>query len=502
MRPVRSRSAAIWIWAALTALVGAVTVWVLAHGYLNDAALFRWAQISTTLSAPELRLENLGLLYPHVPIYLLAPFYFLPGLASPFAPYIASTVIGATLLAVWFHHLRQRRYSTGAAALMVLLVAVHPLFLWVTTSGTEKALSLLTFYLLCVACVRLLRIGDVRSIIMLGGLLALYFFVDERTIFLFLALLPMLVFLAPLRMLHTSLASAYLLISLPIVVSVLAWIYLNWLFHGDPWLFLTSAESAFVGVSREVEHVRWLRVYGGDFFRPLGAATVLALITLPVLGWALWQLRTRRRVLLGISVLSLHPILATALASKTFFLEHAFEMLFLMIAGSMAALLMLPKVWARRPTVPVLWLFAAVVGGWITFGASPDDELRLWRTAISGDSQNEAYAADARVGQWLAENRSTTLIDSRSAYRVVVAYGEPQGLLLPFMPEFKLAERLGQIQAEQVVVIDPAHQLALRDRITQAFPTLYEGGQSGYTLALDDPPWRVYKRNDAPRVAR
>ena len=70
----------------------------------------------------------------------------------------------------------------------------------------------------------------------------------------------------------------------------------------------------------------------------------------------------------------------------------------------------------------------------------------------------------------------------------------PSALLLPFMPEFKVAERLGMITADQVLVIDPRHRSARRDRITQRFANLYDEGQPGYELAFDDPPWRVYRR--------
>lgn len=482
------------IWLSLSIAIGSTAAWVLAHGYLNENALFRWAQISSVLDAPEFRLENLGLLYPHVPLYLLIPFYFLPGLATPFAPYLASSLIGALLLMLWHYHLRLRRCPPATALLLVLLVAVHPMFLWAATSGTEKALSLLVFYLMCSACVRLLRIGDVRSIILLGCILALYFFIDERTVFLFLALLPLLPFLTPMRMLQTSMASAYVLISLPIVIAVLAWIYLNWLFHGNPWLFLTSFESSFAGASRTVQDIAWLRQFGGEFFFAFGWITILAAIALPVLAWTLWHLRSRPRLLLGMGILASHPILAAAIATKAYFLDHPINLIFLMLAACMASLLLLPKAWTKRGMVPVGWFFATALGGWIAFSLAPNDEMRQWRDALGGTPQGNAYAADARTGQWLAANRRITLIDSRAAYRVVAARGDSHGLWLPFMLEFRLAERSGDIHADQVVVIDPRHRLAPRDRITQRFPHLYEKGQIGYELALDDPPWRVYRR--------
>lgn len=489
------------VWLGLTVVLSAAAAWVLAHGYLNEGALIRWTKISTVLGADESRLENLGLLYPHLPIYLLAPMYFVPGLATPFAPYLLSAVIGATLLTLWYAHLRQRHCGRSTAMLLVVLVALHPMFLWAATNGSERSLSLLAFYLMCLAGMRLLRVGDVRAVMMLGLVLALYFFVDERTSFLFLALLPLLPFLAPPRMLRESTLSTYVLISLPIAVAALAWAYLNWLFNADPWHFVTSGESAFVGASRAVAGSDWLRQVGGRLLPALGWAAALAALALPVLGWTLWHLRGRRRMWLGIGILALHPVLATALATVPYVLGQPLDILFLMLGAAMVAVLLLPKAWAQQGGALVFWFALSAAGGWAVFTLAPGEDLGHWRAAVSGQTQHDAHAADIRVGQWLAVHRQPTWIDSRAAFRVVAARGDAVGLWLPFMPAFKVAERLGAVEVDQVVVVDPRHPRAARDRITQRFPTLFDNGQPGYELALSDPPWRVYRRSGSQVAA-
>ncbi|MBA4742576.1 MAG: hypothetical protein H2060_07705 [Azoarcus sp.] len=486
----------IWIWVALSTLIGTATVWILDHGYASEQALFRWSQITMALDASELHLESIGLVYPHAPLYLLAPFYYLPGLATPFAPYLASVLTGGALLTLWYHHLRLRSFPLFTATAMVLLVAMHPVFLWAATGGTEKTLSLLVFYLMCVACVRLLRVGDVRSIIMLGAVLALYFFVDERTAFLFMALLPMLPFLAPMRMLRASMLSTFLLISLPSVIAVLSWVYLNWLFHGDPLHFLTSPESAFIGARQSIHETPWLKAYGGEFFEALGATTLMALLTIPAFGWVLYRLRARRRMLVGMIILGLHPVLAAALATKSYFVEHPLDFVFLALAAFMSAMLLIPKAWSRKPLAPICWLLVSWFGGWMALDVMPTRDMSSWRNAASGIEQRISGQAESRVGRWLDRNRLTTLIDNRSGYQVIAARGDSDDLWLPFMHEFKLAERMRLAGAEQVVVIDPSHPRATRDRITSRYPSLYGGGQPGYALVLDEPPWRVYRRTD------
>ncbi len=71
------------------------------------------------LDASEVHLEYIGLMHPHVPIYLLAPFYYLPGLATPAAPYLLSVLCGGLLLAIWNYHLRLKRYGARSRALLL-----------------------------------------------------------------------------------------------------------------------------------------------------------------------------------------------------------------------------------------------------------------------------------------------------------------------------------------------------------------------------------------------
>lgn len=500
---LRSRTTLHAIWTGVGAILclGTVAAWILAHGYANDEAVFRWAQISAILDVSEFRLTSLGLLYPHLPIYLLIPFYYLPGLASVFAPYQASVLVAGTLLALWYHHLRSAGFTRTIAATLVALIAVHPVFLWATTNGTEKSLSLLVFYLMGIACMRLLKIGDLRSIIMLGGVFALYFFVDERAVFVYIALMPLIPFLAPMRMLQASVLSTFILISLPLVIAILSWVYLNWLLHGDPLYFLYSPESTFTGASQAAHESAWLRSHGGSFGGATAASLFLLICTLPAFGWVLWQLRKRQHQLIGTAILGLHPVLAAGIATSYYFVEHPLDFVFLTIAVFMSAIIFLPITRGRPMWAPVVWLLVSWLGGWIALSTLPTAEMQQWRSAFTGTTVNASHPADQRVGQWLAHHRATTLIDNRSGYRVIAARGDADGLWLSFMREFKLAERQYPPVAEQIVVLNPRHPSAARDRITARLSDLYDHGHPNYVLALDDSPWRVYRRADLPPTA-
>ena len=172
-------------------LLGTCTIWLMSNNYVNEYSLSRWSKVLAILSAPQIRLEHFGLVYPHFPIYVLMPFYYLPQMDTGAAPYLASTLIGVGLLMLWNAHLRAKRYSPASRFVLIVLVAFHPCFLWAVTSNTQHALSLVMFYLLYLSVARLVKEQDVRSFLMLGLVLAIYFFVDDRTFYMFIALLPL-----------------------------------------------------------------------------------------------------------------------------------------------------------------------------------------------------------------------------------------------------------------------------------------------------------------------
>ena len=499
MTPRTSRSAMLLLFVLCSIVLAAVSVWVLQHNYLNNNAMLRWSQVLTTLSAPTLRVEDFGLVYPAIPVYLLSVFFVVPGLNSPLAPYLLSVLIGSALLVLWFIHLRREKgYSNRFTLLLVLLVGSHPFFLWSVTTGTEKALSLFMFYLLCLSFVRLAHLQDVRAFIMLGWVLAVYFLIDQRTLFLFLALLPLLPLLAPPAMLRESARSVYLMFALPLVIFVCSWAYVNWVFRGTPWLFITAPDSGFLGSRLLVDQTPWLQDMGGYLLEPTVISLLLSLLAFPVLLWII--LHARRNVLLLRSTLVffLHPLLALVMATYAYFIDHPVGILFLFIAALMAIFMLLPRLGTRQRRVLVLLLILGNSGGWLAMSYAPTPDMRNWRNALLGQSLPGAFEPENRLGQWLAKNRHPTLMDNTLGFRTILARQDAYGLVLPNSKEFKLALKHSALRIDQIVVIDPRVSDAARDQITQRYPDLYDHGLPSHSLVYDQDYWRVYRSKDLP----
>lgn len=497
MHKAEARSSAAVFLVAAMALSG-VVLWLLHNQYGNDFALSRWAKVVEVLDADQFRFEYLGLLYPHFPIYALMPFYYLPGLRDVAAPYLLSVLIGAGLLALWNHHLAQKGYNLSLRLLLVLLVAVHPFFLWSTTTGSQNALSMVMFYLLYLAISRLMHEQDTRSFIALAVVLAVYFFVDERTSYLFIGLLPLIPLIVPRRMLAESISSVYVIIAAPLLIVMLSWAYLSWIFQDDAWLFLSSPASSFRGAFADAPYVSWLRHYGGTYLSSLTVILVASATAFPVLLWLLYHSARHALLLRATIVLFAHPIIAATLATANYFLAHPADMLFLFAAGYMAGTVLIPRESPKSRAIMLVLLLIGCIGGWATFLITPTVEMERWQQALRTRLPDSAQDADRELARWLDQNSTPTLIDDRLGYRAVAYRSDTSGLLLPFSKEFKLALMQRPLAVPQVAVPDPRPGLGGQDMINQRFPDLYQKGLPGYRLVFDQGYWRVYRRSDAP----
>ena len=469
-------------------------IWLLSHNYVNEFAISRWSKVLTVLDSPEIRLEHLGLIYPHFPVYILIPFYYLPGMDSGAASYFASVLVGAALIGIWNYHLTKKQYSFKMRIMLVLLVCSHPYFLWGVTTGAQHALSLLMFYWLYISLVRLVNMQDVRAFIMIGLVMAVYFFIDERTLYMFLALLPLLSIVAPQRMLKESTSSVYLIIAAPLGIAVASWAYLNWIFHDDAGLFIRSASSSFRGAWQDVAHVDWLRNYGGQYIVPTLLTALLSFLVYPVLFWLLYHAK-RHRILMGSTlVLLVHLIVATGLATGNNFLAHPMNMVFLFSAGIMAGIVLIPRE-TKSARIKLLGLLAlSCISGWMVFSWSATVDMQHWKTAMLGTKIQETNPGDIALGQWLKVNRQPTMLDDEAAYRVIVSRGDAKNLVLPSSSEFKISLKYKWPNVEQLAVPDPSHVYKGKDALNLQFPNIYANGLPGYQLVYDHLHWRVYRR--------
>lgn len=292
-----------------------------------------------------------------------------------------------------------------------------------------------------------------------------------------------------------SAVSFYTVSTFPFLLSLVSWVFLNWIFHNNPWLFLQSPETSFRGGWFMTPDVSWLRVHGGSWFRPVVISSVLLFAAYPSLLWVLYQARKQLILFTTSMVLYLHPIIAIGFATNRYFITHPSNILFLLGGGIMAGIIMLPPLTAAGRKSMLFFFLLSAIGGWLTLGWIPSPEITYWENAMLGRKQEQHFTSDIRLGLWLRDHRLQTLMDERSGYRAIAARGDAKELLLSFTEQFKRQLKQSPPQAPLVVMPNPSTRLGTIDRINLRFPGFYKSGAPGYRLVYDAEEWRVYQRD-------
>jgi len=481
---------------AVIALLGGITVWILSNGFYLESAMDRWAAVVATLDASDVLLENLTFITPHIPLYLLMPFYYIPGLDTGAAPYLVSLLAAACLLILWARHMREVELSHVRLAILMTLVVIHPAFLWAATSGGYIALSMIAFYMLYRSAQQVISHHDLHSYISLALVFFFFFFIDGSAIFIFVALLPLLVVIAPVRTVMVSPMSLYLIVGTPFAFAVGTWAYMNWIFEGSFINFITNADSAFMGGMLHINEYPWLKNYGGQFFKPLLAATGYMLVAYPVAVYLLLDTMNDSYRFRATFVLLIHPLIAVAIATSQNYLTHPFEIMTLISAGLMAELTYVKMQSRREFVLLVLFMMVSAGGGWWLFVETGNPQMKQWVGALHGENRMLAATSDGdlQLGLWLKKHRQPTLIYERSAYKVIAARGDAKGLMLSFSHEFKTAMRERSPAAILIAVPEPGSIRGKRDKINSRYPDLYEHGLKGFEKVYDSLGWRVYRQ--------
>jgi len=478
------------------ALLGAGTVWLLSNDFHLDAATERWAQVLSALGASHVLLENLTFLTPHIPLYLLVPFYYIPGLDTGAAPYLVSLLAAGFLLYLWLRDMKEVETSRIRVLILLVLVMMHPAFLWAATSGDHIILSMIAFYLLYRAVQHVISEHDLHSYIMLAIVFLFLFFIDGSAIFIFVALLPLMVVVAPIRTLMVSPMSLYLIVGTPFAFAVGTWAYMNWIFEGSFLHFITNSDSAFLGGMLHINDYPWLKNYGGQFFRPLLVATGYMLVAYPVSVYLLLDTISNSYRFRATFVLLIHPLIAIAIATSQNYLTHPFQILTLISAGLMAELTYVKMQTKREFFLLVLFMMVSVAGGWWLFAQTGTPQMQQWFRAMEGRTPvlTAEMDGDLQLGLWLKAHHEPTLIYERSAYKAIAARGDAKEFMLSFSSEFKTAMRERFPAATLIAVPDPITIRGKRDKINIRHPLLYDHGMKGFERVYDALGWRVYRR--------
>lgn len=479
-------------------MLSVLMVWVLSHGYHSEYSLRVWAKI-LAFGGNDFRLEDSGILFPYVPFYLFWGVSRLPGLHSEYTSYLLSVVAAASVFAHWNGFLVKKGYRLKVRLLLAALVISHPFTLWGITSGLNNALAFAAFYLFCFGIVRLTLLRDLHSILFLSASLVLFFLTDDRSMYIAIVMFPFIPLIAPERMLKESVSSVYIILLMPFVFAFGSWMYMNWMFHNDMFMFMHAPEAMFNGVWQNSDQYSWLNQWGGEWIASIGYSLWLSVLAVPATIWMIWRNRMHERVLHTAPKLFLMPALAAVIGTVGFALFHALDILFMQIAVFMTAMLLLPRLRGNSLSILLVLLLAGNAGGWWVLHTSDAPQINNWKAGLLSVAPDGSIS-DKNLAKFLGSQPYNTLIDERAGYRVIAAKGDVKDLVLPFQVEVKIVDKFFLDKVEQFAMINPSHRLSVVDAVGKRYEGAYWGGMDGYHLVYDDQQWRVYRRNDTKVV--
>jgi len=433
--------------------------------------------IAKALQAVEQgRLELIGFTYPPLPFLLTAIWI------HPFTPsLLASLAAGAT---AWLllRHLLQTSLSAAAKIFLLGALAFTPASLYIATQSLTEMATLLLFLLAWLAFLRFTRLGETLSSFISGLILGLAFYFNAYALFFSFVY----AFASPLfyrwqqvmqreRKWQADL-TLVVVIGFPTWLAFFSWAYLNWIFTGNPWLFLTDPTAplfTFFSASP---------IWTGGFF--------------PTLAYSLQEVM-RAPVYLGVAILvaiyapkrlpayfaPFGVIAVVRLAGWNYTEAMAIA------TYSVVALAAIPKrvekSWSRL-LIP-LAIFHLLLNLNSPYQST---ELKVWERVILRQERQASDTLEIQAAEWLCGLPDHSILaDDRTAYRLIARCNRAKPFLLPADGRFLLALHAPD-QFVNVVLVQRT-ETPFADQVSQRFAT---APPPGFQEMARWENWVVYER--------
>jgi hypothetical protein len=364
------------------------------------------------------RIELIGFVYPPLPFLLL-----LPRPSPAFAGLLAA---GCGALVVWTLSRALGRLSLPRwAAAIVLLGLATPSMFFLFTQSLWEALLLVLLLLAWWQSIEFIWRGNVRAGAVAGLPLGLAFLANYYALLFALPYaLTALLFVRTSRR-GAGPAAAFMLL-FPAVAALLSWMYLSWVFTGQPLSFTRDPGSSMFA---------FLRPDGADLptgwsaaLSATGRDLVMAPLYMVMAVVVAWYRPLRLPVFLVFALFVL------GLRTFGFVLPDYFATTTFTVVALAALPSRLPRyVW---PLVLLTALLQFGLGWMIPLRG----EAAAWQRAITSGVARPADREEFAVGQSLAGRPvHSILIDDRIGYRIIARAGTARPFLTPVDPLYRLA---------------------------------------------------------------
>lgn len=461
----------------LVALAGfmALLLWLGAQGFRSTESLDLWGR-ALLAAGGQTPLRDVVTAYPPAPILVMAGAAGLAPMLGAAAPWFPVALLAATLVLAWHATLRDAGLGRGARLLAVLLLALNPLFLRALAGGVEPMLLEWGVWMLAYGMFNMRLKSRVNDIILVAAALVLLGASGPFGLVIVLAALPFLALIVLPDLLVQSVSGSYLVILFPLLFSGLGFLFVNWIFTGDPLHFLVGPQG-------------WPPAAPAGL-RQAGLALVGVVLMSPLSIWAVLRARRLAGLQSGAVAALGMPVAVIGLGWATGTLPGPALAASLGCGLAAASAAVVASFRRLQPVVIPALLFTLLAGAAIAFTDRSAATLR-WRSAALGHKVSAPAPEMAALGRAL-RGRHDILFSAADAPAAVAERGSAAGIVGQHAEAFQLAAQTHRLTA-RVLVVRSAQSVRGADGLGRAFPRLFTAGVPGYRLIYDGPDWRVYQ---------
>lgn len=454
---------------------------VLRHGYVSGPTSSLWGRsLVAAANARELP-RRIASSYPQLPISFEAVAGLSTHLRQAATPYLLGALLGSFLLA-WVYTRIRRRHGFWFAALCMLLVGLHPLFLWAATSGLQRTMVVGASLFLVASVTRMARLQDVRAFMMLSMAIPIAAFVWIGGLWFLILLALLLPLILPPEIRKASLPAGYIACFLIPLAALVCSGYISWI--------VGAGLSSFWWPLKELARPG-LPVHGGTLLRPFLNATLMAVAAVPV-SLPPFFFRgvagvTRRALLV---CLLMPPVVSALTASRVASSEP------LDAAVAECGVLLVVLVWIGSPSRSrkrfiIAFLLLGLVGGYASLVYSRSEDASRWLGALRGYVQARPHSAGDELGHGLHAHYAETVIDPRGNPAIVSHRGDAEDLDLPGCPRFAEDLEKAAPSVPLGVLPNPDDPVAESDLLSAHFPGAFERGFRGHSGPFGNQVWHL-----------
>ncbi len=451
--------------------------------YIHTNILFLAEKVLLAKDGLPPRLENIGLVYP--PLAFI-PFWFSDNYL------IISPIISALLLSFLFIFLVKRcQNSIYSMLTIIFFLLLNPLLLFLSTYRFEILSFFVLFTVSLIMLILHIEKGYSFYLFVGGLLLGVCFFLDFRSLFLIPFVVIMILLSTKGR--DTNYKNSILIVKLaPIIFFTIAWLYLNWIFTGNPLNFITSHYSFFK--SEPIESM--LFSAKGKLLRSLNYTFLILIKYIPIILPYFFILFKFKKYNMFYSVLTyllfLSPLffLFFSIYFAVFFPAYYYAILFLLFALTFH-LTFHSEHCQKKTTSLIFSFFLSLLSSWILpLYSKEENEKNFVRFLLTRNIKANLTHYKDTVRALKELNCEKILIDDSSAFPVVILYKQPKNFYLPYMYEYYTVLSYPWIFTDCVVV----DKLNNNDIISKRFPKSTKGFLKGYSLSYEGERYNIFKK--------